>query len=360
MKKLKVALLANAKENAPVIESMPKDQWADLDSTKTIMNLVNAIKAGGHDCEFLEGDATLIDTVRKYNPDICFNICEGHFGDAREAQVPALLEMLRIPYTGSKVMTLALALDKPMTKRILHWHELPTAEFQVFERVDEPLNDDVKFPLFVKPSREGTGMGVSAKSIVHDEKELREMVEELLNRYKQPVLAERYIEGREVTVGMVGNLIGPVARRLPHDEDLPRIQAGLRFFPPMEVDLTPFTDSDIVYSNRLKVDLADQLNYICPAPLDDDMVDDLNWYAAAAFRVVGALDVSRVDFRLDANDNWKPYILEINPLPGLSVGISDIVIEAAAEGVGHTELVNMILDTALSRYGIEKPQSFYR
>ena len=354
MKKLKVALLANAKENAPKFYDLSEDQWDDLDSTKTILSIVEAVKAGGHDCEFLEGNITLVDTLNKYKPDICFNICEGHFGDGREAQVPAILEMMRIPYTGSKVMTLALTLDKPMTKRILFWHELPTPEFQVFERVDEPLNEDLRFPLFVKPSREGTGMGVSGKSIVKDEQELREQITEIFHRYKQPALAERYIEGREVTVGLVGNLVGPTARRLPYDENLSRIQKGLHFFPPMEVDLEPFKDSDVVYSNRLKVDLADQLNYVCPAPLEPDMIADLKWYAAAVFRVTGALDVSRVDFRLDASNNGKPYILEINPLPGLSPGISDIVIEAAAEGIDHHELVNMILDTALLRYKIKK------
>jgi D-alanine-D-alanine ligase len=118
----------------------------------------------------------------------------------------------------------------------------------------------------------------------------------------------------------------------------------------MEVNLQPFGESDIVYSNRLKVDLADQLDYLCPAPLDDEMVDELNWLTAAVFRVTGALDVSRVDFRLDINDNLKPYILEINTLPGLAPGYSDLVIEAAAEGVDHTFLVNMILNTALKRY----------
>ncbi|OJX40639.1 MAG: hypothetical protein BGO78_06555 [Chloroflexi bacterium 44-23] len=353
MKKLKVALLANAKENAPQSDDLAVDQWADLDSSKTIQSLVDAIKAGGHDSEFLEGDISLINSLQRYRPDICFNICEGHFGDGREAQVPAILEMMQIPYTGSKVLSLALALDKSMTKRILHWHELPTPNFQTFERVNEPLQDDMTFPLFVKPSREGTGMGVSSKSIVHNEIEMRTQIEHIFQRYKQPALVERYIEGREVTVGMVGNLLGPVARRVPHDPELPRMQAGLRFFPPMEVDLSPFQDSDVVYSNRLKVDLADKLTYLCPAPLDDDMIDELNWLAAAAFRVTGALDVSRVDFRLDANDDFKPYILEINPLPGLSIGISDIVIEAAADGLDHTQLVNLILDTALIRYGMK-------
>lgn len=358
MNKLKVAVLANAKENAPRLDHMSEDQWSDLDSTKTILSLVNAVKEGGHDCEFLEADASLLDTIRTYKPDICFNISEGHFGDGREAQVPALLEILRIPYTGSKVLTLAMALDKAVTKRILHWHELPTPNFQTFERVDEPLNEDMRFPLFVKPSREGTGMGVSKKSIVHNESELKEQISEIINKYNQAALVEQYIEGREVTVGLIGNLIGPVARRIPHNPDAPRVQAGLHFLPPLEIDLSPFQDSDTTYTNRLKVDLADQLNYICPAPLDDDTVDELNWLAAAVFRVMGALDVSRVDFRLDANDNWKPYILEINPLPGLSPGISDIVMEAEADGINHTALVNKILDTALERYKIQKPIKF--
>lgn len=352
MKKFRVAVLANLKANAPKFPGMPEDQWDDLDSEKTISALVEAIRAGGHECEFLEGDTSLFFTVQKYSPDICFNICEGHFGDAREAQAPAILEMLRIPYTGSRVLTLALALDKPMTKRILTYHDLPTPQFQVFERVDEHLSPDMVFPMFVKPSREGTGMGVSAESIVRNDQELREQVEMVLARYKQPALVEHYIEGREVTLGVIGNLDRPAARRLPEDDDSPRIQAGLQFLPPLEVNLTPFTEEDIVYSNRLKVELAAELDYLCPAPLDQSLVDDLRWYTAAVFRVTGALDVSRVDFRLDANDNLKPYILEINPLPGLSEGVSDLVIEAAADGMDHPTLVNRILNAALLRYGM--------
>lgn len=195
-------------------------------------------------------------------------------------------------------------------------------------------------------------MGVTAQSIVNDETQLREQVRLMIDRYHESALVETFIEGREVTVGMIGNLVGPVARRMPYDENLPRIQAGLRFFPPMEVDLSPYLETDAVYANRLKVALADQLNYICPAPLDEDLVDELNWLAAAVFRVTGALDVARVDFRLNVNEDWKPYILEINPLPGLSPGISDIVIEAAADGIEHATLVNRILETALRRYGM--------
>jgi len=353
--KIRVAVLANLKKNAPHWEGMPKDQWDDLDSESTVMALVEAIKSGGYEAEFFEGDISLVEQLPKYRPDICFNICESHFGDAREAQVPSLLEMMRIPYTGSRVLTLALALDKPMTKRVLTYHDLPTPDFQSFERVDDPLSEGMMFPLFVKPSREGTGMGVSKKSIVRNEQEMRDQIDVLLKKYRQTVLVESYIEGREITVGMVGNLIGPASRRLPNNLESPRIQAGLHFFPPLEVDLQPYEETDTVYSNRLKVEMAADLTYLCPAPLDEEMVDELNWLAAAAFRVTGSLDVSRVDFRLDANQNNKPYILEINPLPGLSPGISDIVIEAEADGMGHTELVLSILHTAMRRYGMSVP-----
>lgn len=350
MKSFRVAVLANLKENAPKFEGMSADQWDDLDSESTVLSLVNALKEGGHQAEFLEADDTIIDTIRNYKPDICFNIAESHFGDSREAQIPAILERLRIPYTGSKVLTLALTLDKSMTKRILAWHELPTPNFQTFERLDEPLNPDMEFPLFIKPSHEGTGMGISYRSILHNEEELRSQLGYILKKYNQSALVEKYIEGREVTLGLVGNLIGPVARRVPKDENARRIQAGLQFLPPLEVNLTPWIESGGVYDNNLKTTHAADLEYLCPAPLDEEIIDQLNLLAASVFRVTGALDVSRIDFRLDVNDNLKPYILEINPLPGLMPKLSDIVMEAEADGISHSELVNMILNTALKRY----------
>jgi D-alanine-D-alanine ligase len=350
---MRVALLANLKKNAPTWPGMIPDQWDDLDSEETINQLAAAIESGGHEVTFLEGNAELYDPLRKLKPDICFNICEGHFGDSREAQIPALLEMLRIPYTGSRVLTLALALDKPMTKRVLAYHSLPTPTFQNFERVNEPLDPDMQFPLFVKPSREGTGMGVSGESIVHNEDQLRVQLRRLFERYDQPVLAERFIEGREVTVGVVGNLTSPVARRIPDDQEAPRISRGLHFFPPLEVDMGKYPVEEAgVYTNRMKVELAHEFFYICPAALTAEQVEELNWLTAAVFRVTGCLDVARVDFRLDANDNFKPYILEVNPLPGLNKGYSDLCIEAAADGWSYEQLVNRILDEAIERFGL--------
>ena len=362
---LKVALLANLKKNAPHFDGMGPDTWADLDSESTIEAILAAIRAGGHTAIFREGGLDLFNQLRDDRPDICFNISEGHFGDGREAQVPAVLEMLRLPYTGSRVLSLALALDKPMTKRILMWHDLPTPAFQSFDSPDEALDSDMVFPLFVKPSHEGTGMGVSVKSIVHTDSELREQLDYSINKYHQTALVERFIAGREVTVGLVGNITGVASRRLPmryynsarrdySEAGLAALKAGgMTFLPPLEVNLAPYIESDGVYSNRLKTDLADQLDYLCPASLTGPQVRELNWLTTAVFRVLGCNDVSRVDFRLDEADNFKPYILEINPLPGLAPGISDLVIEAAAMGMGHTELVNLILETAIIRHGLK-------
>ena len=164
---MRIAVLANLKKNAPTWEGMAVDQWDDLDSPKTADAIVAALHTLGHEAVFMEASIlpphNLIERLLDYRPDLCFNIAESHFGDSRESQIPALLEMLRIPYTGSKLTSLAVALDKPMTKRILAYHGLPTPEFQVFTRADEPihgelLNEDgeLRFPLFIKPSAEGT------------------------------------------------------------------------------------------------------------------------------------------------------------------------------------------------------------
>jgi D-alanine-D-alanine ligase len=348
-----VALLANLKKNAPVWPGISADRWDDLDSEETLHAIATALESRGHRVTFMEGNATLYERLRVERPDICFNICEGHFGDSREAQIPALLEMLRIPYTGSSVLTMALTLDKPMTKRILTYHKLPTPPFQTFERVTELLDPDMQFPLFVKPSREGTGMGVSAESIVHDEAALRRQLRRLFDKYDQPVLAEKYIEGREVTIGIVGNLTSPVAWRLPEDENAPRVSRGLDFLPPLEVDMSRYPAEEMgIYTSRIKTELVNTFHYICPAPLTEGQVEELNWLAAATFRVTGCVDVARIDFRLDAHDGDKPYILEINPLPGLNPGYSDLCIEAQVAGWSYEELVNRILDEAIGRYAL--------
>jgi len=343
LNRMRVAVLANLKKNAPTWEGMLPDQWDDLDSEKTIHSLIGALNCGGHQATFLEGDLSLVENLQKLQPDICFNICEGHFGDARESQVPALLEMMRIPYTGSRVMALALALDKPMTNRILAYHGLPTPPFQVFERADEAIDSRLIFPLFVKPSREGTGMGVTVDSIVYDEPELRAKVHRIINRYQQPALVERFIDGREVTVGLVGNF---AANRVAPGEEI-------HVFPPIEIDMALYpAEEGGIYSNRLKVELADDFHITCPAPLHEAQTAELKRLTSDVFQVIGCHDVARVDFRLDANDHERPYILEINPLPGLNPGYSDLCLEAETDGWSYEQLINRILHEASQRFGI--------
>ena len=347
-----VALLANLKKNAPAWDGMAADRWDDLDTEETIDAISEALQSGGHKVTFLEGNLDLTKLLPQVQPDICFNICEGHVGDSREAHVPAILEMLRLPYTGSRVLTQALTLDKPMTKRVLAYHGLPTPSFQVFERVDEPLEAEMSFPLFVKPSREGTGMGISPDSIVHDQAHLRQQLRRLFERYEQPVLVEQYIEGREITVGVVGNLTGPVAWRLPEDEEAPRVSRGLQFLPPLEIDLHRYETESGIYTSRIKTDLVHDFYWTCPAPLEEELVEELNWLTAATFRVTGCQDVARVDFRLDKHHDNQPMILEINPLPGLNPEYSDLCIEARAAGWTYNQLVNRILDEAVEREGL--------
>jgi D-alanine-D-alanine ligase len=360
---MRVAVLANLKKNAPRWDGMSPDQWDDLDSEKTVNAIVAALESGGHEAAFFEASIltpfSLVERLMAYRPDICFNIAESHFGDGREAQIPAVLEMLRLPYTGSQVMTLALALDKPMTKRILHYHGLPTPEFQVFERADEPIDDDLldssgdlRFPLFVKPSREGTSMGVSADSIVHSVDQLRQRIAGHLERYNQPILVEHYISGREVLVGMLGNMRPNEARRLNERTWHGILPETLTFLPLLELDTEAYADTQAdLYTNWMKTQLsAEEYRYHCPARLGPALERELQTLAAAVFRVIGCRDVSRVDFRLDGD---KPYILEVNPLPGLSPGFSDLCLQAQGAGWSYERLINTILDHALERHGLK-------
>jgi D-alanine-D-alanine ligase len=338
---MNIAVLANLKRNAPKYEGMSDDAWDDLDSDATIDAICGALRARGHSATFLEGNLSLVEELRKLKPDLCFNICEGHWGDSRESHVPAQLVMMRVPYTGSGVLALALTLDKPMTKRVLTYHGLPTPEFQVFDQADEPLLPAMRFPMFVKPSREGTGMGVSGQSIVRDDGELRGQLREQLARYRQPILVERFIRGREVTVGAIGN------------------GENLRFLLPLEVNFAAYPESEGgVYTNRMKTDWAHEFKYLCPAPLVPDLVEDLNRLTAAVFRATGCRDVARVDFRLDADNGDQPYVLEVNPLPGLYPGLSDLVLEAAAEGLGYDALIAEIVNAAVTRVRTEGQEIF--
>lgn len=329
---LKIALLANLKANAPRSTDDAQDRWAELDSDRVVKAILAALEQAGHEVTFLEGDISLCHRLNSGDFDIAFNICEGHQGEARESQVPAILEMLGIPYTGSKVLCLALTLDKPMAKRVLAFHGLPTPRFQVFEDPEAAVDPLLSYPLFAKPAGEGTGMGITGDSVARNEAGLRRQLRWLIETYRQPALVEHYVEGREITVGVLGN-------------SQPRV------LPPLEIDLSTCPPEEHgIYTYHIKADLPTLPRYLCPAPLSKAQVRKLSRLAVAAFRALGCLDVARVDFKLDAHQAEKPYILEVNPLPGLSPGISDLVLEAEAEGMTHAQLINAILGAALERY----------
>ena len=209
MRSLHVALLYNLKKHAQHEAGEPPDAAAELDSEDTVQALQAAMEGGGHHVTPLEGDVHLYPTLQRlqdqHQIDIAFNICEGHQGDSRESQVPAILEMFGIPYTAAKILGQALSLDKAMAKRVWMSYGLPTAAFQVFQRADEPLHPALSYPLFAKPVREGTGKGIDASSILHNEQELRQRVDGLIRAYRQPAMVETYLPGREFTVGLLGN-----------------------------------------------------------------------------------------------------------------------------------------------------------
>jgi len=345
---LRVAVVANRKHAVKPSAGAPPDALAEYDAEETVQGIQDALRELGHEPLFLEADETFIDAVRSAQPDICFNIAEGLRGDSRESQVPAVLEMLSIPYTGSKVLTHAISLDKVMTKRIWRDAGLPTAPFQSFGHVDEPLDARLSFPLFVKPAREGSGMGINAHSIVRDEAELRAQVEWVIRTYRQPALVETYLPGREFTVALIGNryMPGDLPRSAFYDAD------GYHVFPIEEIDMSR-AEIPGVYNTEAKgfapVNVGGP-QFHCPANLPEDVTSTIKALTVQAFEALNALDVSRVDFRLD--ENGAPQLVEINTLPGLRPEFSDMCIIAKAEGVSYTTLVAEILNLALERYNL--------
>ena len=278
-------------------------------------------------------------------------------GDGREAHVPALLEMLRIPYTASRVLANAVGLDKTMTKRIWRDNGLPTAPFQQFITGYETLDPELTFPLFVKPALEGTGMGMDTKSIVHNENELRDQLQFVIKSYHQPALVEIFLPGREFTIGVLGRTDAAQWSRRP---GLYRAD-GYHRFPVLEVD-NHNTVTPGVYGNKAKSLQLGEFgvpNFICPADVDRDLAEEMRSLAIRAHETVGALDISRVDMRLDRTG--RPRLLEINTLPGLTPGFSDLCIISKAEGLSYTDLILEILYLGASRWGMLKlPQKMTR
>ena len=349
----KIAVLANIKDDStPKPDGVPPDAFADFDHIETIDSIRAALETDGHQTCFIQADANLPFALKEEQPDICFNIAEGLGGDAREAQVPALLEMFGVPYTGSRVLTNGISLDKTLTKRIWRDRRLPVAPFQEFTIGDEPIRPELRFPLFVKPAREGTGMGVDMKAIVNNEKELRERAMYIINTYQQPALVETFLPGREFTVGIMGRPDAKLFSRHPewYEKD------GFHRFPVLELDSSRSV-TPLVYSQAAKSkDVGEEgaPGYFCPAEIDPELDKKLKHFALRAHQLLYALDVSRTDIRLD--DEGNPRLIEINTLPGLTPDYSDLCLQAKAEDIRYEDLILDILYLGASRWGMVEPR----
>lgn len=344
----RVAVIANLKGEHTLTNQGPSDAGAEFDKPETIQALQKAIETDHHTTVFFNADSNLPLRLSAMLPDICFNIAEGIGGDAREAQVPALLEMLNIPYTASRVLANAIGLDKTMTKKVWRDAGLPTAHFQEFISGDEPLDAQLEFPLFVKPAREGTGMGMDAGSIVHTLDELHMRVQWVIQNYQQPALVEEFLPGREFTVAVLGREDALKYTRHPewYAAD------GFVRLPVEEVD-NSFSATPGVYGNFTKtLHFGDEgiPGFICPAPIPADLATELQNLAINAHKAIGSLDVSRVDIRMDAQGH--PRLIEINTLPGLTPDFSDICVISHAAGIRYTDLILEILYLGASRFGL--------
>jgi D-alanine-D-alanine ligase len=305
------------------------DAEAEYDAPETISAIREALESYGHQVTLFEATAELPRQLMQTPVDLVFNIAEGVEGRNREAAVPALCELMGIPYTGSDAATLSIALDKALSKRVLLQHEISTAEFQLMETGRERLSAKLKFPLIVKPNQEGSSKGVSASaSVVDDEEALRAVVRELIDRYRQPALVEAYIGGREFTVGLLGD-------RRP------------RVLPPMEILFKDKDNPRPVYDFQIKQEWEKHVSYQCPAHLAPQELKAMERVCRETFAALDCRDVARVDLRM--TPKGEIYVIEVNPLPGLTPEYSDLCLIAQAAGIEYRTLIGEILEGGLKR-----------
>lgn len=332
---MKIALVYNLKKD-PVTEQVPLDYYSEFDSIDTIDAIAGAIARNGYEVCLIEADRNIIKRINQAKPDIVFNIAEGLHGTNRESEIPAILDSLGVPYTGSGVNALALALNKALAKSLFIQHEIPTPSFQVFNDTKTPIRSDLRFPMIVKPNCEGSGKGITTDSVVHDRAQLYEQISRIIMTYKQDVLVEEFIEGKELTVAVIGN-------------------GDFIELPILEIDFSDCKESgEYFYSWRMKEyqgnrDMGLIPKFYCPARIDDSaLVAKINAIARSAHTALGCNDISRVDIRL--SQDARAYVLEVNPLPGLDPTESNLPIITTAGGIGYERLVATIVELAIKRY----------
>jgi D-alanine-D-alanine ligase len=333
-----------------IAELIARDEFAEWDSPVTIAAVESALSRLGKVVR-LEAKEDFPERLRQIRPDIVFNIAEGFHGVNREAHVPAICEFFGIPYSGSDPFTLSLCLDKARTKETLTFHGIPTPRFVVVESVEDLKGAAAKklnLPLFVKPLHEGSSKGITDSNLCFDRKHLIRQTEFLLENYKQPVLVEEYLPGKEFTCAVLGN--GAEATVLPivgmNFETLPKGALPIYSFDAKFVWDRPENPLDI---------------FQCPARITRELQASIERVTLDAFRVLGCRDWARIDVRLDASG--VPNVLEVNPLPGILPDPADnscLPKAARAAGIGYEELIQNCLKYAAARQGVDLGHSFSR
>lgn len=307
-------------------------ETAEFDRPDTIDAIENALIRMGFETDRIGHFRSLIARVASGDRwDLVFNIAEGMYGIGRESQVPALLDAYQIPYVFSDPLVNALTLHKGMTKRVVRDAGIPTADFAVVEHEGDIAAIDLPYPLFAKPVAEGTAKGIDRTSKIKSRDELMRVCRQLLKQYRQPVLVETFLPGREFTVGLVGT--GEQARVVGN----------------MEIILLDQADPEI-YTYVNKENCEELVKYV---KADDAMAREAEAVSLAAYRVLGCRDGGRVDVRADANGVIK--FLEVNPLAGLHPEHSDLPILCTLNGIPYQDLMEMIVESAMDRAGLAMP-----
>jgi D-alanine-D-alanine ligase len=333
---MRLAIAYNIKKDAE--EGLPEDFYAEWDDMDTIEGVREALASRHEEVELVEADDGAYEKLKKLKPQLVFNMAEGFFGESRESHLPAMMEMLGIPYTGSAPLTLALCLNKARAKQILSYCSIPNPEFFVIESLSDLRGSN--FPLIVKPLYEGSSKGIRDDSIVRSPAELRRKVKTVIDEYGQPALVEEYLEGREFTVALLGN------------------GEGLRALPPVEINYSALPAGvNPIYSYEAKWILDRPETpldiFTCPAKVDAELEGRIIETAKRAFHALGVRDWCRTDMRLDSGGT--PHVLELNPLPGILPDPkqnSCFPKAARAGGMDFTTLVNTVVEVARKRYGI--------
>ena len=335
--------------NLSIAELIARDEFAEWDSPATIAAVESALSRLGKVVR-LEANEDFPERLRQARPDIVFNIAEGFHGVNREAHVPAICEFYGIPYSGSDPFTLTLCLDKARAKETLAFHGIPTPKFLLVEKLADlyRVAEKLTLPLFVKPVHEGSSKGITDSNLCRDREQLFRQTEFLLENYRQPVLVEEFLPGKEFTCAVLGN--GDEATVLPlvamNFESLPEGALPIYSFDAKFVWDRPENPLDI---------------FQCPARITRELQASIERVTLDAFRVLGCRDWARIDVRLDADG--KPNVLEVNPLPGILPDPADnscLPKAARAAGIGYEELIQNCLKYAAARQGVDLHHSLSR